>query len=100
MLLPDYLKLALKFKFSPNIVLYATQINRQFSNYVAYKPDPEAKLIDAFTKDWFSLKFYPFLLVSVIQRVLSKIKQHEAEDILVPCTMLVPCWPNHRFLYY
>ena len=90
MLLPKYLHLSLELlKFEPNIDLFATQINRQFGNYVAFKPDPEAKYIDAFTIDWFGRKFYAFPPVCIIPRVLEKIRQDEAEGILV-----VPFWPN------
>ena len=37
--------------FKPDIDLFPTQVNRQFSDYVAYRPDPEAKFKDAFTID-------------------------------------------------
>ena len=75
--------------FKPDIDLFATQINRQFGDYVAYSPDPEAKFIDAFTIDWSGLKSYAFPLIAIISRFLSKISQDEAEGIIV-----VPYWPN------
>ena len=53
--------------------MFATQINKQFSDHVAYRPDPEAKFIDAFTIDWSGLKFYAFPLIAIISRILFKI---------------------------
>ena len=80
----NYLQLALKLlKLNLNFDLFAAQINRQFSNFVAYKLDSKAKFFDSFIMDWFSLKFYAFPPVSVIQRELSKMKQDEAEGIPV-----------------
>ena len=75
--------------FKPDLDLFATQINRQFSDYVAYRPGPGAKFIDAFTIDWSGLKFYAFPLIAIISRILFKISQDEAEGIIV-----VPYWPN------
>ena len=72
--------------------MFATQINKQFSDHVAYRPDPEAKFIDAFTIDWSGLKFYAFPPIAIISRVLSKISQDEAEGIIV-----VPYWPNQMW---
>ena len=45
--------------------------------------------IDAFNIDWSDLKFYAFPSISVISRVLSKMKQDSEEDIIV-----VPLWPS------
>ena len=75
--------------FKPDLDLFATQINRQFSDYVAYRPDPEAKLIDAFTIDWSGLKFYAFPPIAIISKVLSKRRQDKAED-----NIAVLYWPN------
>ena len=45
--------------------------------------------IDAFSIDWSDLKFYAFPPISVIPRVLSKVKQDSTEGIIV-----VPFWPT------
>ena len=93
MLSPRYLHQSLNLlSFKPDIDLFATQINRQFGDYVAYSPDPEAKFIDAFTIDWSGLKSYAFPLIAIISRFLSKISQDEAEGIIV-----VPYWPNQMW---
>ena len=37
--------------FKPKIDLFATNINTQFSKYAAFRPDPGAMYIDAFSID-------------------------------------------------
>ena len=68
--------------FKPDIDSLATQINGQFSDYAAYRPDPDAKVIDAFTIDWSGLTIYAFPPIAIISRVLSKISQNEADSII------------------
>ena len=75
--------------FKPEIDLFATNINTQFGKYAAFRPDPGAMYIDAFSIDWFDLKFYAFPPISVIPRVLAKVKQDSAEGIIV-----APFWPT------
>ena len=90
MLQPKVLNLALEhLSFKPEIDLFATNINTQFGKYAAFRPDPGAMYIDAFSIDWFDLKFYAFPPISVIPRVLSKVKEDSAEGIIV-----VPFWPT------
>ena len=47
-------------KFAPDTDLFASRLNKQFPNYVAYRPDPDSIAIDAFTINWVTLKFYAF----------------------------------------
>ena len=75
--------------FKPGIDLFDSHVNHQFSTYFAYKPDPEAIGIDAFSVNWDSLRFYAFPPFSSIARVLRKIQTDNAEGILV-----VPYWHN------
>ena len=90
MLSPRYLHQSLNLmSFKPDTDFFATQMIRQFSDYVAYRPDPEAKFIDTFTISSSALKLYAFSSIAIISRVLSKISQDEAEGIIV-----VPYWPN------
>ena len=91
MLQPKLLNLALEhLSFKPKIDFFATNIKTQFGKYAAFRPDPGAMYIDAFSIDWSDLKFYAFPPISVIPRVLSKEKQDSAEGIIV-----VPFWPTH-----
>ena len=62
-------------EFTPEIDLFASRLNAQFTRYVAYRPDPGAVAIDAFSLDWSTLKFYAFPPFSVIPAVLKKIKK-------------------------
>ena len=93
MLQSKFLNLALEHLcFKPEINLFATNINTQFGKYAAFTPDPRAMYIDAFSIDWSDLKFYAFPPISVIPRVLSKVKQDSAEGIIV-----VPFWPTQAW---
>ena len=90
MLQPKVLNLALeRLSFKLEIDLFATNINTQFGKYAAFRPDPGAMYIDAFSTDWSDLKFYAFPPILVIPRVLSKVKQNSADGIIV-----VPFWPT------
>ena len=92
MLQPKFLNLALEHLcFKPEIDLFATNINTQFGKYAAFRPDLGAMYIDAFSIDWFDLKFYAFPPISVIPRVLAKVKQDSAGGIIV-----VPFWPTQH----
>ena len=90
MLDPETLHCSLnKLQFKPDVDLFASRINKQFQNYVAYRPDPDAFAIDAFSLDWSFVKFYAFPPFSVISAVLSKIQDDQAEGICV-----IPNWPT------
>ena len=39
-------------QYTPNIDLFASSLNRQFTNDVSYRPDPQALSIDAFSLTW------------------------------------------------
>lgn len=75
--------------FLPEIDLFASRLNFQFPRYCAYKPDPGAEIIDAFTVKWENLKFYAFPPFSVISTVLQKIQQDRALGICI-----LPDWPT------
>ena len=38
--------------FTPEIDMFASRINAQFARYVAYRPDPAAVAVDAFSINW------------------------------------------------
>ena len=75
--------------FKPEIDLFPTSINTQFGKYATFRPDTGAVYIDAFSINWSDLKFYAFPSISVIFRVLAKVKQDSAEGIKV-----VTFWPT------
>ena len=79
-----FLNLALEYLcFKPEMDLFATIITTQLGKYAAFRPDSEAMYIDAFSLDWSDSKFFAFPPISVITRVLSKVKQDSAEGITV-----------------
>lgn len=55
-----------KLDFTPEIDLFTSRLKAQFPRYIAYRPDPGVWAVDAFTIDWFLLKFYAFPPFSVI----------------------------------
>lgn len=90
MLNSDLLSKNLKnLKFYPDVDLFATRINKQFKKCIAYRCDPGAFAVDAFTMNRHSLNFYAFPPFSLITRVLQKIKMDKATGVIV-----VPNWPT------
>ena len=78
--------------FTPEIDLFASRLNAQFPRYVAYRPDPGARAVDAFTIDWSVLKFYAFPPFSIIAAVLKKIKEDKATGVCI-----LPHWPTQAW---
>ena len=70
--------------FKPEIDLFATNINTQFGKYAAFRLEPGAMCIDAFSIDWSDPKFYAFCPIS---RVFPRVKQDSTEGIIV-----IPFW--------
>lgn len=78
----------------PEIDLFASQLNAKLPCYVAWRPDPSAYAIDAFTLDWSVYKLvYCFPPFSVIGKVLQKITLAQTTAILI-----LPDWPT-QFWY-
>lgn len=73
----------------PDIDLFASRNNAKVSTFCAWKRDPDALFIDAFTLNWKKHFFYAFPPFSVIARVLQKIQLEKTVGILV-----VPLWPT------
>ena len=71
------------------IDLFASRTNCQITRYAAWRPDPYAIYIDAFTFDWANEYFYAFPPFSVIGTCLQKIEQNRATGVLV-----CPLWPT------
>ena len=93
MLNPKYLSQVLEgIPFTPVIDLFASRNNKQFDQYVSYRPDPFASNIDAFTISWAETKFYCFPPFSCILRVVRKIIRDKARGVLV-----VPQWPTQSW---
>ena len=68
----------------PDIDMIASRLNYKVSQYVAWKPDPGAITIDAFTLDWPRYKLiYCFPPFSLIGKVLQYIQGSNTTAILV-----------------
>ena len=72
-----------------DIDLFASRLNYKVPCYVSWRPDPDAKLIDAFYMDWGPYLFYAFPPISMIMiaTCLQKITQDKATGVLI-----VPIW--------
>ena len=79
-------------QFAPDIDLFTSRLNKQLSNYVAYRPDRASIATDAFTINWAKLKFYRFPPFSVIAAVLKKIQEDKATGV---CAL--PNWPTQAW---
>jgi len=82
----------------PNLDLFAARYNTKCSRYFAWRPDPEAEGIDAFTYSWSNLSdFWAFPPFAVVLRTLSKIRTDKATGIVA-----APYWPNQPWfpLFY
>ena len=73
--------------FQPQLDLFASRLNSQLKTYVSWHPEPDSWAVDAFSLNWNTLKFYAFPPFSLLGRTLSKIRQDQAEGILV-----APLW--------
>ena len=93
MLNPTVLHHALKeLNCMPVIDLFASRLNKQVNSYCSFRPDPDARFIDALSISWSNGKFYCFPPFSCILRTIQKIKQDQAKGILV-----APDWPTQSW---
>lgn len=76
----------------PDIDLFASIWNAKCNLYVTRYPVKQAPLVDALTLNWSHWFFYAFPPFSLILKTLVKIKQDNAEGIVV-----VPNWPNQTW---
>ena len=75
-----------------DIDLFASRTNCQIPVYAAWKPDPFAIAIDAFTIDWGEYSFFAFPPFSMISSCLQKVEQDRASGI-----MICPVWPTQAW---
>ena len=72
------------------IDLFASRLNAQLECFVAWKPDPLAQHVDAFSLNWGKFKLaYIFPPFSLLQRCLQKVTSDQAEAVIV-----APHWPT------
>ena len=69
--------------FKPSIDLFASRVNTQLKQFIAYRPDPEAVAINSFSVSWSDLKIYSFPPFSCVCKVLQKITQDQATGLII-----------------
>lgn len=85
--------MAISQKWGPlEMDLFADRLNSQLEQYASWKPDPNAKQVDAFLMDWSQVKGYAFPPFCLINRCLAKIRLEEATIILVAPVWTAQVW--------
>ena len=74
---------------TPHLDLFATRWNHKLPVFVSPVPDPLAFAVDALAIDWNGMWAYAFPPLPLIPQVLRKIRDEQAEIILV-----APWWPK------
>lgn len=68
---------------TPEIDLFASNVNTKCKKFVSWKKDPDSMAVDAFTISWKKFLFYAFPPFTLILKVLQKIVIDKAEGIVV-----------------
>ena len=76
----------------PEIDLFASRNNYQFTPFVPWHADPEALAIDAFCLSWKNKFVYLFPPFSMLSKVLQKLQEDQAQGILV-----APLWKTQTW---
>ena len=77
----------------PKIDLFASRINRKCELFCSWKPDPEAKHVDAFALNWTMYSYvYIFPPFSLLPRILRKIMTEQIDAIVI-----APLWPTQMW---
>lgn len=72
--------------------MFASRLNRQLERYAAWRPDPEAEIIDAFSACWTDLFIYAFPPFSLIARLVAKLSLDQGE-----CILIAPVWTSQSW---
>ena len=74
----------------PDVDLFASRRNCQIHPVISWGPDPDSAAVDALTVNWSRWAvIYAFPPFSLIQKILGKLENDQAEGLLV-----VPHWPT------
>ena len=80
---------------SPHLYLFATRWNTKLLTLVSLVPDPQALAADALSQSWQNLWAYAFLPHQLLTKVLTKLRQSNAQLLLVtPAWLAQPWFPN------
>ena len=72
--------------------LFATRLNTQLREYIAWKPDPFAIAADALQVPWTGLQGYAFPPFCLIGKCLRKVEEERSTILLV-----APVWPHQAW---
>ena len=75
--------------FTPHVDLFATRLNHKLPLYVSPVPDQNACYIDALNINWLGLTAYAYPPMTLLHRVIQKIKQCNCLIIVIG-----PGWPG------
>ena len=73
---------------SPQVDFFATRWNIKLLTFVSLVPDPQALMVDALSLSWQKLWAYTFPLHQLLTKVLTKLRQSNAQLLL-----MAPAWP-------
>ncbi len=74
--------------------LFASRLTRQLTDFIIWRPDPEAQHSDAFTVNWKGLAGYAFPPFNLVPMVLNKVQSDQTEIVLIaPVWQAQPWWP-------
>ena len=73
--------------FIPEIDLFSFRLNAKTANFTSWHPGAVA--IDAFSLSWANMNCYAFLPISLLPRVLAKIRHNKIVVLLI-----APVWPT------
>jgi hypothetical protein len=76
----------------PEVDWFASRLNYKIKPYFAWQPDPEAEGVDSLSVSWRGTYGYAFPPFTLIGAVLQKLRQDEAELLLV-----FPYWPTRSW---
>ena len=86
---PEFVKICKRFG-TPAVDAFASRLNKKVARYYAWKPDPNALAIDAFTVSWTFEFIYAFPPFSMVGATIRKFKQDGGGGGI----LVVPLWQN------
>ena len=73
---------------NPVVDLFASRLNHQLPQYIAWRPDPFGQGTDAMYQAWSQDYLYVFPLLCLISRILHKVGQERTPSML----LITPTW--------
>jgi hypothetical protein len=76
----------------PTLDLFASSYAHQRNRYISWQQDPGSESVDAFCCSWSTEFFYAFPPFNLVARVLKKVRQDRAREMVV-----VPLWTSQSW---